>query len=188
MDSDEIQSQPNIGANTVNTNCSAGLGDQGDMPSQVYHSTNPVNIPPLIFRSAFSELREMSPFSLNQLPNQNKSGHDNDGQSQNATCLSSDEAKRSMLAISMAVTIGNSLSEEGSYGCSPEVDPFWPLCMYELRGKCNNDECPWQHAKDYGDGNITQHQHTDTNNGGIQNYSWKPIYFCLPFLLYYRTF
>ncbi|XP_058736605.1 uncharacterized protein LOC131609007 isoform X3 [Vicia villosa] len=166
LDSNEIQSQQIIGGNTLNVNYCAGSGDRGDMPFQDHHSTNSVNIPPLTFRSVFSDLREMSPFTSNQLLNQNKSTPDNDGQSQNATCLSSDEAKRdNMMAVSMPVTIGNLFSEEGSYGCSPEVDPFWPLCMYELRGKCNNDECPWQHAKDYGDGNINQHQDTGFNNG-----------------------
>ncbi|PKA63247.1 hypothetical protein AXF42_Ash017715 [Apostasia shenzhenica] len=32
-------------------------------------------------------------------------------------------------------------------GSSMEIQPFWPLCMYELRGRCNDDECPWQHIK-----------------------------------------
>ena len=36
-----------------------------------------------------------------------------------------------------------------SYTCKSVIDPLWPLCMYELRGRCNNDECPWQHTKDY---------------------------------------
>ena len=26
-------------------------------------------------------------------------------------------------------------------------DPFWPICIFELRGKCNDDECPWQHLQ-----------------------------------------
>ncbi|XP_021861501.2 uncharacterized protein [Spinacia oleracea] len=38
-----------------------------------------------------------------------------------------------------------------SYTSKSAINPFWPLCMYELRGRCNNDECPWQHAKDYSD-------------------------------------
>nr|XP_027188819.1 uncharacterized protein LOC101514217 isoform X2 [Cicer arietinum] len=163
----QIQSQQKIGGNSLSANCGAGSGDQGEIPFQGHHSTNPVNVLPVIFRSAFSELREMSTFSSDHLPNQNKSTHDNDDQSQNATCLSSDEAKKNMSAISMSVTVGNSLSEEGTYGWSPEVDPFWPLCMYELRGKCNNDECPWQHAKDYADGNINQQ--TDSNNADSQD-------------------
>ncbi|XP_020101516.1 uncharacterized protein LOC109719330 isoform X3 [Ananas comosus] len=31
----------------------------------------------------------------------------------------------------------------------PKIDPFWPFCIYELRGKCYDEECPWQHAKSY---------------------------------------
>ncbi|KAK1378091.1 RNA-binding family protein [Heracleum sosnowskyi] len=38
--------------------------------------------------------------------------------------------------------------EAGFYSCNPNIDPLWPLCMFELRGKCNNDECPWQHVRD----------------------------------------
>lgn len=41
------------------------------------------------------------------------------------------------------------VGEIGSYSNNLPIDPSWPLCMFELRGKCNNDECPWQHLKDY---------------------------------------
>lgn len=34
-----------------------------------------------------------------------------------------------------------------SYSSNLEADPFWPLCMYELRGKCNDEQCCWQHIK-----------------------------------------
>ncbi|KAL5206204.1 hypothetical protein ABZP36_034413 [Zizania latifolia] len=27
------------------------------------------------------------------------------------------------------------------------IDPFWPFCMFELRGKCNDEECQWQHIE-----------------------------------------
>ncbi|KAM0953297.1 putative zinc-finger domain, NURS complex subunit red1 [Dioscorea sansibarensis] len=27
------------------------------------------------------------------------------------------------------------------------IDSFWPFCMFELRGRCNDEECPWQHFK-----------------------------------------
>jgi len=27
------------------------------------------------------------------------------------------------------------------------IDPFWPFCMFELRGKCNDEECQWQHVE-----------------------------------------
>lgn len=170
LDSVETQSQHNIGGNYLNSNYSVGSGDQGDMPCQGHYSTNTLNISPLIFRSAFSQLREMLPFNSTQFQSKNKFIHSNDGEKENATCLTSDETKWSnMLAISVPGTVGNLLSEESFYSCSPAVDPFWPLCMFELRGKCNNDECPWQHVKDYSDGKTCQHQHTDFHNPGIIN-------------------
>ncbi|KAH9302439.1 hypothetical protein KI387_014022 [Taxus chinensis] len=33
--------------------------------------------------------------------------------------------------------------------CSRVINPFWPLCKFEHHGKCNNEDCPWQHARDY---------------------------------------
>ncbi|KAL5992042.1 hypothetical protein ACLOJK_012955 [Asimina triloba] len=39
--------------------------------------------------------------------------------------------------------------KQNSYASDLAIDPLWPFCMYELRGKCNDDECPWQHARDY---------------------------------------
>ncbi|KAL8162173.1 hypothetical protein V2J09_013662 [Rumex salicifolius] len=44
-----------------------------------------------------------------------------------------------------------------SYSCNYLIDPLWPLCMYELRGRCNNEECPWQHVRDYTKSNL-QHK------------------------------
>ncbi|GJY45738.1 tetratricopeptide-like helical domain, zinc-finger domain protein [Tanacetum coccineum] len=41
------------------------------------------------------------------------------------------------------------VNEVGSYSSNLAINPFWPLCMFELRGKCNDDECSWQHARDY---------------------------------------
>ena len=124
-------------------------------------------------RSIFVDLREIQ-------SHQNMFIHANDGQNENATSLSSDETKSSdVLAISMPVTVGNLISDDSSYSCSTSVDPFWPLCMYELRGKCNNDECPWQHAKDYGDKNI---QHAGSKNEGIKNSDCLKL-ICLVFIL-----
>ncbi|XP_071732416.1 uncharacterized protein [Rutidosis leptorrhynchoides] len=41
------------------------------------------------------------------------------------------------------------VSDVGSYSNNVAVNPFWSLCMFELRGKCNDDECPMQHVRDY---------------------------------------
>ncbi|KAK7273046.1 hypothetical protein RIF29_14092 [Crotalaria pallida] len=164
LDSNGTQTQHTIGRNSLNSNYNAGLGDQADVPCQGHYSTNTINISPLIFRSAYSQLREMSSFNSNQFPSKNKFVHANDDENENATCLTSDKTSN-ILASSMPVIVGNFQSEESSYSCSPAVDPFWPLCMFELRGKCNNDECPWQHLKDYGDGNICQRrQQTGSSN------------------------
>ncbi|KAL2329609.1 hypothetical protein Fmac_017190 [Flemingia macrophylla] len=158
----EIQSQQNIGGNTLNVKRGVGSGVRRDMPCQGHHSTKTMSTWP--FRSAFSELRRNFPFNSNQLQSKNMFIHANDGQNENDTSRSSNETNCSkMLAISMPVTTGNLLSYDSYYGYSSAVDPFWPLCMFELRGKCNNDECPWQHSKDYGDGNV---QCSDYNNAG----------------------
>uniref|UniRef100_A0A9I9DWU1 Putative zinc-finger domain-containing protein n=1 Tax=Cucumis melo TaxID=3656 RepID=A0A9I9DWU1_CUCME len=56
------------------------------------------------------------------------------------------------------------LQSDGSYTDDLAIDPSWPLCMYELRGKCNNDECPWQHMKDFSFANRRQCQHGHINS------------------------
>ncbi|XP_043699062.1 uncharacterized protein LOC122649872 isoform X2 [Telopea speciosissima] len=48
------------------------------------------------------------------------------------------------------------MGDMGSYTCDLSVDPFWSFCMFELRGKCNDEECCWQHFKDYSQRNIKQ--------------------------------
>ncbi|CAA7389649.1 unnamed protein product [Spirodela intermedia] len=48
-------------------------------------------------------------------------------------------AKHNMLLSSLPIM--------GSHNVDFSLDLFWPLCMFELRGKCNDDECPWQHLK-----------------------------------------
>lgn len=41
------------------------------------------------------------------------------------------------------------VKQPGFYSCNFAIDASRPLCMYELRGKCNNDDCSWQHIRDY---------------------------------------
>ncbi|XP_071934633.1 uncharacterized protein [Coffea arabica] len=52
------------------------------------------------------------------------------------------------------------VGQSGYYSCNLAIDPFWPLCMYELRGRCNNSECSWQHVRDYCCNNM-KHDSTD---------------------------
>ncbi|XP_023639397.1 uncharacterized protein LOC17889715 isoform X2 [Capsella rubella] len=58
----------------------------------------------------------------------------------------------------------------GFYACNLKVDPSWPLCMYELRGRCNNDECSWQHFKDFSDDSLHQSLH-DPPDGRVRSNS-----------------
>lgn len=60
-----------------------------------------------------------------------------------------------------------SSSQIGTYSCNIEIDSFWPLCMYDLRGKCNNEECPSQHLKEYSKGDMNQH--TNYNGAGLNS-------------------
>jgi Putative zinc-finger domain len=54
-------------------------------------------------------------------------------------------------AIYEGVDIVNELEQaRDDTGVSgPQVDPFWPFCIFELRGRCNDEECRWQHVKDF---------------------------------------
>ncbi|KAI5056705.1 hypothetical protein GOP47_0028523 [Adiantum capillus-veneris] len=40
-------------------------------------------------------------------------------------------------------------SSPNPFSGSHRLDPHRILCMFEHRGKCNNDECIWQHKRDY---------------------------------------
>ena len=65
------------------------------------------------------------------------------------------------------VVLGSFGKEMGSYVCTIAVDPFWPLCMYELRGKCNNDECPFQHVKDISKSDMYQNAQDGSDITGM---------------------
>lgn len=65
-------------------------------------------------------------------------------------------------SISMEDTsMDTCFSEVGSYSCYPEIDPLWPLCIFELRGKCNDDECTRQHVRNYSHRNMKNGNATD---------------------------
>jgi len=48
-----------------------------------------------------------------------------------------------------------------SYTFKGAIDPFRPLCIYELRGRCNNDKCPWQHLRENSTRNVNEHDSSD---------------------------
>ncbi|VVA12429.1 PREDICTED: ZEAMMB73_Zm00001d030666 [Prunus dulcis] len=89
---------------------------------------------------------------------------------QSPTCINSEKVQFSNVMVEPLKETRVKLArrEVGTYSTSPAIDPFWPLCMYELRGKCNNDECPWQHVKDYCNTNMHQHQHDNSGSADCQ--------------------
>lgn len=100
----------------------------------------------------------MSPISLVELQTRDQQSQENDIYNEEGARVSSDKIQRNSAIANANKDL--SRREFGSCTCNPTVNPFWPLCMYELRGKCNNDECPWQHVKDYS-GNVYEQQHDD---------------------------
>jgi len=153
----EIQNQSQTEKFSLNSHSTADSQDCGLSTRQDHHLPTSVSSSSLIFRSAFGHLKVMSPISVIELWTKN--------QLEGRACVNSDE----ILRINAIPNTIKDLSgkEFGSYTCSPAVDPFWPLCMYELRGKCNNDECPWQHFRDHSNGNMYQQQHDDSDSAGI---------------------
>ncbi|PQM42447.1 uncharacterized protein Pyn_16936 [Prunus yedoensis var. nudiflora] len=89
---------------------------------------------------------------------------------QSPTCINSEKVQFSNIMVEplKETLVKLARREVGTYSTGPAIDPFWPLCMYELRGKCNNDECPWQHVKDYSNTNMHQHQHDNSGTADCQ--------------------
>ncbi|CAN8317317.1 unnamed protein product [Cochlearia groenlandica] len=69
---------------------------------------------------------------------------------QNKSCYSDERQCRSLIETSIYE------KKVGIYTCNFKLDPFQPFCMYELRGRCNNDGCSWQHFKDFSDDSLHQ--------------------------------
>lgn len=122
-----------------------------------------------ILRSTFGHMKIVSAASLMELQARNRWSHVSDT-GKGGACLNSDKIQCSYgIADSIQETFGELGGREiGSYASKVAVDPSWPLCMYELRGRCNNDECPWQHVKDYSNAILYQNQHEDFDNSGMR--------------------
>ncbi|XWS74994.1 hypothetical protein CRYUN_Cryun01aG0047000 [Craigia yunnanensis] len=117
--------------------------------------------PSSILRSAIGLLKVMSPVTRQR---------ENHFYSEEGAYVNFDEIEWSgHIANSLEEAVrGLSGKEMGSYMCTIAVDPFWPLCMFELRGKCNNDECPFQHVKDFSNRNTYPNAHDDSDSADCQ--------------------
>ncbi|XP_072975069.1 uncharacterized protein [Typha angustifolia] len=70
-----------------------------------------------------------------------------------------DHAERCNTSCSIAGNIGSDTMDL-------VIDPFWPFCIFELRGKCNDEECPWQHAKRCSWRKLKANSHSITSASG----------------------
>ncbi|KAA8534236.1 hypothetical protein F0562_031753 [Nyssa sinensis] len=151
-----------------------------------HQSTRAVAFSCPILRSVLGHVKDIESINMVGLQARNQQIQSYDIYNEKGNGGGSDEILPSILnSNSMEEIIKDKcVREDGFYSCNLAVDPFWPLCMYELRGKCNNDECSWQHLRDYSGGNMNHHI-SDTSdccvglssNGG--NYSATNISKCL---------
>ncbi|KAL5733279.1 hypothetical protein ACOSQ2_032971 [Xanthoceras sorbifolium] len=164
----QVQDQCLSGNNSLKIRSTAGP-KENEFPIRVHCSTSELSLPPLVLRSAIEHLEVGSSITvLDQTENQqNRMGT---LYVQEGACVNPDETQDScLIANSKEETAMIYLENKiGSYTCNLALDPFWPICMYELRGKCNNDECPWQHVKDFSNGNMYQHRHGDSDSADCQ--------------------
>lgn len=101
---------------------------------------------PFILRSAFVHIKDTYLLSSRKLKFRNENSPCNSCNEDGSSIKSSEFPISNLTEISSGGD--TSVKDIGSYTNTVSVDPHWPLCMFELRGRCNNDECPWQHLKD----------------------------------------
>ncbi|KAF2318715.1 hypothetical protein GH714_010255 [Hevea brasiliensis] len=117
-----------------------------------------------------SEAGRNQEFNLEGLQStKNQQGDTSDYNSEAGGCIDSGDIQNSVLIANSAESFGNICEKGiGSFTSALAGDPFWPLCMYELRGKCNNEQCPWQHFRDFSSENMGQPHHDDSDSADCQ--------------------
>ncbi|KAL6622442.1 hypothetical protein ACP70R_032321 [Stipagrostis hirtigluma subsp. patula] len=85
-------------------------------------------------------------------------------------CLTSDVASEATVSVPDMIQdhAGESIkmlstTQQDNGMAHSGIDPFWPFCMFELRGKCNDEECQWQHAEHHA---WRKSKHTVTSVSG----------------------
>lgn len=123
-----------------------------------------------IFNSAFGNLRSVAPPASMEWLSRHGQNYTSDINNKEGACVDTEKIQWSNTkADSLGETVTELFGREiGSYTCDIVVDPFRPLCMYELRGKCNNDECPWQHVRDNSNAIMSHDQSGDSDSDGMQ--------------------
>ncbi|XP_039051686.1 uncharacterized protein LOC120193179 isoform X2 [Hibiscus syriacus] len=126
--------------NILKFDSSANVAENG-FSAGCHFSVSSSIFSPSILRSAIGHLKALSPISRQR---------EDHVYGEEAAYVNIDEIKQSSQITNSLEEAIRDLSGKrmGSYMCDIAIDPSWPLCMYELRGKCNNDECPFQHVKE----------------------------------------
>ncbi|XP_065870973.1 uncharacterized protein [Euphorbia lathyris] len=145
-----------IQSNNIQNNVCSAKGHQST--AGVFSSAS-------VLRSAFGHVKAFSPYT----PLVFQSRKRRIGTFDHGTGPKDSGERGSLTASTIEASVNNIYSEEiGSFTRDLAVDPFWPLCMYELRGKCNNDQCPWQHVRDFSNDNVGQHPLDNSDNADFQ--------------------
>lgn len=166
----EIQREHSIEHLSLNSHSSGYFEDRYSFGGD--HSlTSMIFSPSYILRSAFGYMKVINPTNVIEHQDRSQRSGTCDTNIEDGSFINSGIAQ---FSSTMVVPVKKTLvklcgREVGSYTTGPAVDPFWPLCMYELRGKCNNDECPWQHVKDYSTTDMSPHQHDNSEIAGMTN-------------------
>ncbi|MBA0666088.1 hypothetical protein Goklo_002542 [Gossypium klotzschianum] len=139
---------------------SANPKDNGISVGCQFSATSIIFAPSSILRSAMGHLKAMAPVTRQRV---------NHVYSEEVAYVNIDEMEQSgQIANSLEAICDLSRKGMGSYTCNIAIDPSWPLCMYELRGKCNNDECPFQHVKELSKRNTYMNGNDDSDSADSQ--------------------
>ncbi|KAG8501474.1 hypothetical protein CXB51_003990 [Gossypium anomalum] len=139
---------------------SANPKDNGISVGCQFSATSIIFAPSSILRSAMGHLKAMAPVTRQRA---------NHVYSEEVAYVNFDEMEQSgQIANSLEAICDLSRKGMGSYTCNIAIDPSWPLCMYELRGKCNNDECPFQHVKELSKRNTCMNGNDDSDSADSQ--------------------
>lgn len=103
---------------------------------------------PLV-RSAFSNLKDFSAINSIKSQTRNLQIHATEIDDEKGNGVGESGPNITISNFMEHTSVNVCVNGGGSYTSNLAIDPSWPLCMYELRGKCNNDECAWQHVRDY---------------------------------------
>ncbi|GMI86265.1 hypothetical protein like AT2G39580 [Hibiscus trionum] len=147
--------------NILKFHSSENVEDNGFSFGCHFSVTSTIFSPSSILRSAIGHLKVMFPVSIQR---------EDHIYSEEGAFVNIDEIEQSGQIVNSLEEAFCDLSGKGmgSYMCNIAIDPSWPLCMYELRGKCNNDECPFQHVKELSKRNTSLNANDDSDGADSQ--------------------